>query len=183
MASVGVPHELKLGDALADLPDSRYDRIILNPPYKKMAANDERQGGLPCHSANLYSAFVAVGLSRLAEGGELVAIIPRSWMNGDYFTPFREYALGGFSLDWIHVYGSRTEVFADTDVLQETMLVRFSKRPQSEMVTVTQSAGKGDDVERREFRANDLIDPVTLVVRIAPKDNGSLDGTVASVGL
>ena len=183
MSTVGVPHDLTLGDALTDTPNERYDRIILNPPYKKMAAGDARQSALPCRSANLYAAFVAVGLSRLSDGGELAAIIPRSWMNGDYFAPFRRYALGGFSLDWIHVYGSRTEVFADTDVLQETMLVRFSKRPQSERIVVTQSNGKSDEIERREHAAADLIDPESLVVRIAPEDNRSLFSTVSSVGL
>ncbi|MBQ9001924.1 MAG: Eco57I restriction-modification methylase domain-containing protein [Eggerthellaceae bacterium] len=183
LASVGVPHSLTLGDALTGTPPGPYDRIVLNPPYKKMAADDARQDGLPCHSANLYSAFMAIGLSRLAEDGELVAIVPRSWMNGEYFAPFRKYALGEFSLDRIHVYGSRTEVFADTDVLQDTMLVRFSRQTQSETIVVTQSAGKADAVERREHAACDLIEPETLVVRIAPKENDAIEGTIASEGL
>lgn len=182
LASVGVPHGLTLGDALTDAPVGPFDRIILNPPYKKMAANDVRQGCLPCHSANLYAAFVAIGLSRLADDGELVAIIPRSWMNGEYFVPFRRYVFGGFSLDRIHVYGSRTEIFADTNVLQETMLVRFSRRSQVGTVVVTQSISKGDEIDRREYAASDLIDPETLVVRIAPKNNGKVNGTISSVG-
>lgn len=182
LASVGVPHNLTLGDALTDAPEGPFDRIILNPPYKKMAANDARQGCLPCRSANLYSAFVAIGLSRLADDGELVAIVPRSWMNGEYFAPFRRYVFGGFSLDWVHIYGSRKEVFADTDVLQETMIVRFSRRKQSDVIVVTQSVGKDDEVNRREYAASDLIDPETFVVRIAPKDNGKVTGTISSVG-
>ena len=80
LASVGVPHDLTLGDVLVETPGGPYDRIVLNPPYKKMAASDARQSGLPCHSANLYSAFIAIGLSRLDENGELVAIVPRLWM-------------------------------------------------------------------------------------------------------
>lgn len=182
MTTIGVPHELVLGDALLETPDRLYDRIILNPPYKKMSAKDLRQKSLPCHSANLYSAFMAVGLSRLAENGELVAIVPRSWMNGEYFAPFRRYAFEHFSLDAIHVYGSRTEVFADTDVLQETMLVRFSNRPQSEKVVVAQSQGKGDEVVVSSYRAHELIDPVVHVVRVAPEDN-RVQGTVNSRGL
>ncbi len=183
MTSVGVPHELVLGDVLTETPENRYDRVILNPPYKKMAANDSRQNILPCHSANLYSAFIAVGLSRLAENGELVAIIPRSWMNGEYFAAFRHYALGGFSLDAMHVYGSRTEVFADTGVLQETMLVRFSKRQQAKDIIVTHSVGKGDAVKESKFAACDLIDPSTFVVRVAPEDDRRLAETVMSAGL
>lgn len=183
MASVGVPHDLILGDALVDAPDGLYDRVILNPPYKKMAAGDARQKNLPCHSANLYSAFIAVGLSRLAENGELVAIVPRSWMNGDYFTSFRRYALSFFSLDAIHIYGSRTEVFSDTKVLQETMLVRFSNRRQSEHVKVTRSNGKNDEIVICEYAADELIDPFTYVVRIAPEDVNGPGETILSSGL
>ena len=183
MAAVGVSHDLTLGDALVDTPAATYDRIILNPPYKKMSANDERQKTLPCRSANLYSAFVAVGLSRLKEGGELVAIVPRSWMNGEYFTSFRRYALGGFSLDWIHVYDSRTEVFSDTDVLQEIMLVRFSRRTQTDIVKVTRSAGKDDETKCYEYPAGELVDAETLAVRIAPSEELGIRGTISSVGL
>ena len=183
MTSVGVPHELILGDALTETPNRSYDRVILNPPYKKMGARDPRQASLPCHAANLYSAFISVGLSRLAEEGELVAIVPRSWMNGDYFTPFRRYALGFFSMDAIHIYGSRTEVFEDTNVLQETMLVRFSNRRQCEFVKVTQSRGKKDGVDEVRYASSDLIDPFTLVVRIAPHGESSSLETLGSIGL
>ena len=183
MTSIGIPHELILGDALVDTPRKEYDRVILNPPYKKMPATDERQNLLPCKAANLYSAFMSVGLSRLTQGGELVAIVPRSWMNGDYFTPFRKYALGTFSLDALHVYGSRTEVFSDTKVLQETMLVRFSKRAQTDRIKVSQSTGKRDEIEIREYMHQDLIDPKSLVVRIAPGCSESDLETVSSIGL
>ncbi|WP_172135122.1 Eco57I restriction-modification methylase domain-containing protein [Adlercreutzia sp. ZJ473] len=183
MASVGVPHELTQGDALIATPDAAYDRVILNPPYKKMAANDPRQDALPCKSANLYAAFIAVGLSRLADNGELVAIVPRSWTNGGYFEPFRRYALSSYSLDAIHVYGSRTEVFSDTKVLQETMLVKFSKRKQVEEIEVSQSMGKSDGVTRTRYSSQDLIDPFGLVVRITPQDGSKLEETVCSLGL
>ncbi|WP_206215113.1 methyltransferase [Adlercreutzia sp. ZJ138] len=183
LATIGVPHELFQEDALVGTPDKLYDRIILNPPYKKMAASDIRQSILPCRSANLYSAFMAVGLSRLAAGGELVAIVPRSWMNGDYFRSFREYALGNFSLDAIHVYGSRSEVFSDTKVLQETMLVHFSKRKQIERIVVSQSVDKDGEIVRTSYHPQELIDPKELVVRIAPEDANGLSETIASLGL
>lgn len=183
LATIGVPHELFREDALVGTPNELYDRVILNPPYKKMAAGDIRQSMLPCRSANLYSAFMAVGLSRLAAGGELLAIVPRSWMNGDYFRPFREYALSNFSLDAIHVYGSRSEVFSDTKVLQETMLVRFSNCKQTERIVVSQSAGKDGEIARASHRPQELIDPKGLTVRIAPEDSNGPSETIASLGL
>ena len=183
MAIAGIPYELIQGDALVDTPEAFYDKIILNPPYKKMAANDSRQNSLPCRSANLYSAFMAIGLSRLVEDGELVAIVPRSWMNGGYFEPFRKYAFSFCSLDAVHVYESRAEVFSDTDVLQETIIVKFSKRSQSEQVVVSKSLGKGDEVSYATYAAQDLIDPRSFIVRIAPKDEVGLRETIGSLGL
>lgn len=183
MASISVPHRLINGDAVIDTPKEMYDRIILNPPYKKMSANDPRQSLLPCKSPNLYSAFILTGLSRLADNGELVAIVPRSWMNGEYFESFRRYALCFFSLDSIHVYGSRTDIFSDTKVLQETMIVRFSKRRQADKITVTRSDGKNDEVSGIEYLARDLIDPFSFVVRIAPKDKSEPSDTIGSLGL
>lgn len=174
-----------LGDALlVDAGDGiRYDRIILNPPYGKMASNDPRQDALPAHSANLYSAFMMRGIQQLADGGEMVAIVPRSWTNGDYFAPFRRYALSECSLDALHVYGSRDEVFADTNVLQETMIVRLSKRPQTDTIRVSESAVKGEEPTVAEYGVGDLIVGDNLVVRIAPEEATTLAGTVESVGL
>ena len=183
ISSLNIPYRIFIGDALTDTPTGPYDRIILNPPYRKMKAEDPRQILLPCHSANLYSAFIAIGLSRLSNDGELVAIVPRSWMNGEYFTPFRKYVLDNFSLDAMHIYGSRTEIFADTNVLQETMLVRFSKRPQTTHISVTQSDSKRDINIMNNYAAKELIDSYSRIVRIAPKNNGTLIETINTCGL
>ncbi|MBR3158342.1 MAG: Eco57I restriction-modification methylase domain-containing protein [Atopobiaceae bacterium] len=174
-----------LGDALIAGVNggTRYDRIILNPPYKKMASNDPRQSCLPAHSANLYSAFIMRGVEQLRDGGELVAIVPRSWTNGDYFTPFRRFVLSQCSLDMLHIYGSRDEVFSDTNVLQETMIVRFSKRRQVGKIRVSESVVKGATLVVREYEARDLIVGDKLVVRISPEESTSLGETVESVGL
>ena len=162
------PHRMIVGDALVDTPKAEYDRVILNPPYKKMASDDYRQALLPVHSANLYSAFLAIAISRLSENGECVAIIPRSWMNGDYFTLFRKWVLSQCSLDALHVYDSRTEVFKDTKVLQETMLVRFSKKPQVPVIEVGLSDGKSSQISKSVFAADELITGSDSIIRIAP---------------
>ena len=174
-----------LGDALlVEVGDrTKYDRVILNPPYKKMASDDPRQSHLPAHSANLYSAFIMRGIEQLKDGGELVAIVPRSWTNGDYFTPFRRYALSQCSLDSLHVYGSRDEVFSDTNVLQETMIVRISKRDQIGKIRVSESIVKGTQPVVTEYEAKDLIIGDKLVVRISPEESTNLAETIESVGL
>jgi adenine-specific DNA-methyltransferase len=64
-----------------------YTHAILNPPYKKIHSHSAhrlalRQVGI--ETVNLYSAFVALAVALLVPGGQLVAIIPRSFCNGPY---------------------------------------------------------------------------------------------------
>lgn len=158
-----------------------YDRVILNPPYKKMAADDPRQATLPVKSPNLYTAFLIRAVEALDEGGEVVAIIPRSWMNGEYFLPFRKWLLDCCSLDAIHVYDSRKDVFADTSVLQEIMLVKLSKRQQQAMIRVSHSNSAGEDMKIAEYEARSIIGADDLVISIAPDDMGNT--TFEQVGL
>ena len=70
--------------------EDRFDAAILNPPYMKLGASDPcrkmvgRRHGADC--PNLYAAFLAVGVELLRDGGHLVAITPRSFANGLYFS-------------------------------------------------------------------------------------------------
>ena len=167
-----IPHRVFVEDAIRRDYPSLYDKVILNPPYKKMAADDSRQSLLPVKAANLYSAFVMRAVEALTPGGECVAIIPRSWTNGDYFAAFRTWVLERCSIEWMHIYGSRTEVFADTNVLQETMLIKLKRGAQFPTVKVTESVGKLDDATERVFVANDLIggSDTKYVVRLRPPE-------------
>ncbi len=186
LSQLEIPHRVAVGDALIVPIGPGYDRVILNPPYRKMAAGDVRQAGLPARSPNLYSAFMMVALCALAPGGECVAIVPRSWTNGQYFQQFRAWALSTCSFDAMHVYGSRTEIFSDTNVLQETMLVRFSKRPQAPTVRVSESQVKDGEPVVREYPFDELVDTGgDLAVRVTPAGRGPLDGmaTLKASGL
>lgn len=171
-----IPHRIIVGDALTASVEPGYDRVILNPPYKKMAANDARQSRLPVRSPNLYTAFMMIALRALAPGGECVAIVPRSWTNGQYFQQFRSWAFSRYSLDAMHVYGSRTEIFSDTNVLQETMIVRFSKKPQLSHIRVSESQEKDDESISHEYAFNELVDTENdSSVRVSPTERGFLD--------
>lgn len=73
-----------------------YNCAILNPPYGKINQTSEWRLGLRSlgiETVNLYSAFVAVALGQMEEGGEIVAITPRSFCNGSYYEPFRRLLL------------------------------------------------------------------------------------------
>ncbi len=183
LSSLNIPYELIIGDAFTKTPNKKYDCIILNPPYKKMKADDARQKLLPCNVANLYAAFMLIGLTHLKKYGEMIAIVPRSWTNGQYFNAFRKYIFNNYSLDFMHIYGSRKDIFSDTNVLQETMIVKFSKQRQTHEIFVSYSESKSDNVKLNLYKADELINFNDLTVRVVPKSDKLPFSTIKAVGL
>jgi adenine-specific DNA-methyltransferase len=141
---------------------NQFDVVVMNPPYRKLAARSiERKSlaALGVDSPNLYSTFLAIGTLALIPGGQLVAITPRSFANGPYFAEFRRFLLSQVALDRIHVFDSRSTVFADTKVLQENIVFSARKWLASDGVTLSASRGSTDSVFSREVRYNDIVRP------------------------
>ena len=120
------------------------DYAILNPPYRKINSDSDhrhllRKVGI--ETVNLYSAFVALSILFLKSGGELVAIIPRSFCNGPYFKPFREFLLARTSLVQIHIFTARDKAFKDDSVLQENIIIHLVKDVEQEVVKISSSSG------------------------------------------
>lgn len=70
-----------------------FTHVIMNPPYKKINAGSGHRAALRkagIETSNLYTGFMFLAAERLQDGGEMVAIVPRSFCNGPYFKPFRE---------------------------------------------------------------------------------------------
>lgn len=141
--------EMGTGSSAGKFPLAEgFDIVIMNPPYRKLGAKTgERLAlsakGVDC--SNLYSAFLALGAMNLRPGGQLTAITPRSFANGPYFGNFRRFLLSGVALDKIHVFESRSSVFADADVLQENVILSATRDGLREHVTLSISAGYADD--------------------------------------
>jgi tRNA1(Val) A37 N6-methylase TrmN6 len=119
-----------------------FTHAILNPPYKKINSNSPhrlllRQVGI--ETVNLYSAFVALTVRLMAPGGEIVAIIPRSFCNGPYYRPFRELVLKEAAIRRIHLFDSRSKAFRDDAVLQENVIITLEKGGAQDNVTVSTS--------------------------------------------
>lgn len=93
-----------------------FDRVILNPPYGKMTPVMMQTAGGDIKVTNRYTAFMVLAIEAMRDGGECVAIIPRSWMNGSYFKDFRQWLLSRCSVDAIAVYRSRQDHFKDMDI-------------------------------------------------------------------
>lgn len=121
---------------------NEYTHIIMNPPYKKILADSEHRKALRkvnIETVNLYSGFLALAIQQLKYGGELVAIIPRSFCNGPYYQSLRELILKETAIQHIHLFDSRTSAFADNDVLQENIIIHLIKGKKQKEVQITTS--------------------------------------------
>lgn len=136
----------------------RFDLAILNPPYRKIqtTSRDRRllsQFGIEV--SNLYAGFVALAIKLLNPGGELVAITPRSFCNGPYFRPFREFMLAHASLRSFHLFDTRQEAFRDDAVLQETVItsavIGAAQQPTLHIVTAHSPADELPTVQELAF--------------------------------
>lgn len=119
-----------------------YTHAILNPPYKKINSNSAHRLALrrvDIETVNLYSAFVALAVALAAPGGQIVAIIPRSFCNGPYYRPFRDFILERAAIRHMHLFESRSKAFKDDDVLQENIIIRLERNGQQGRVTISTS--------------------------------------------
>lgn len=124
------------------LEDRGYTHVILNPPYKKINSRSAhrlalRSAGI--ETVNLYSAFVALAVAEATLGGQIVAIIPRSFCNGPYYRPFRDFILERAAIRHMHLFDSRSKAFKDDEVLQENIIIRLERGGQQGTVTVSTS--------------------------------------------
>ncbi len=121
----------------------RFTHSILNPPYKKINTGSNhrlqlRRAGL--ETVNMYSAFVAMAVALMETGGQVVAIIPRSFCNGPYYRPFRDFILDRAALRHMHLFESRKDAFKDDDVLQENIILALERGGEQGEVTVSTSS-------------------------------------------
>ena len=119
-----------------------FTHAILNPPYKKINSNSAHRLALRSvgiETVNLYSAFVALAVAQAAPGGQIVAIIPRSFCNGPYYRPFRGFILERAAIRHVHLFDSRNKAFRDDEVLQENVIIRLECGGQQGPVTITTS--------------------------------------------
>ncbi len=139
-----------------------FNLAILNPPYRKLRGDSverSRLRSVEIETSNLYSAFVWLALKLLKQHGELVAITPRSFMNGSYFRPFRRALSQNLAFRHVHVYDTRNTAFASEDVLQENVIFHGVRNGEHENIKVTTSASPSDTglTER-------IVDPIELIL-------------------
>ncbi len=184
-------------DDLFSAPMDGYDIAILNPPYSKLRSDTSERSLLRTvgiETSNLYSAFVWLAIELLREDGELVAITPRSYMNGSYFRPFRKRLLELMSVRRVHVYESRKKAFSADSVLQENAIIHAVKAQSTSPVSVTTSGGPDDaGIAVRSLDPDHFVDPCDpeAVFHVIPDEMDaqigaamrSLPNTLADIGV
>lgn len=131
---------LKSADNILKGIERDYDNIIINPPYFKIPANSDINhqimDALGFRLPNIYSVFILLSLRLLKPNGSLTALVPRSFFNGAYHKPFREFIKCNYSISSITRYRSRSNLFKRDNVLQENVIIKFTNRPQESHITI-----------------------------------------------
>ena len=148
--------ELEYNGMLGANPNPlKYDMVIGNPPYMKIAKDAPEAKVMPdvCYGApNMYFLFASMGMYNLANDGELTYIVPRSWTSGAYFKRFRQKLLKDGALEHIHLFVSRDKVFEKESVLQETIIIKMRKTPcKPEKVAITTTQSSQDFLDKTTF--------------------------------
>jgi adenine-specific DNA-methyltransferase len=142
--------------------DKYFTHAILNPPYKKINSKSKHRHFLSevgIETVNLYSAFIALSINLLAQGGQLVAIIPRSFCNGTYYKPFRQFLLNNCSIKRIHLFNSRTSAFKDDRILQENIIIYLIKNSANGRVTISTSENSDfAHLKTNEYDYSSIVD-------------------------
>ena len=165
----------------AELSEGMFDLVIMNPPYYKLSKQVRgRLAPEGLDAPNIYAVFLLIGARALRAGGQLVAIIPRSFANGPYFESFRKRFFASMALDRIHQFDSRGSVFADGGVLQETVIFAATKDGSRDSVTITFSHAADDKPTSHTVQYSSVISPsdTTLVVRIPTSESDTANASV-----
>lgn len=138
-----------------------FSHAILNPPYKKIhSASRHRQllRDVGIEVVNLYSAFMALTIKLMCPGGQIVAIIPRSFCNGPYYKPFRDLILSKTAIRHIHLFAARNRAFRDDRVLQENIIILLERGTRQGKVRISTSTDDGfDDIETYSYPFDHIV--------------------------
>jgi adenine-specific DNA-methyltransferase len=148
----------------------RYTHAILNPPYKKINNGSRHRALLRLiglETVNLYTGFVGLCLELLEPGGQLVAIIPRSFCNGPYYKPFRGFMMRRAAIRHLHLFESRNKAFKEDAVLQENVIIFLERGAMQRDITISTSTDDSfQDYAEQKYSFNQIVfsdDPESFI--------------------
>lgn len=141
----------------------KYDYIISNPPYFKLANNDIHT--VSCSriidgQTNIYALFMAICAKLLDENGQMIFITPRSFASGRYFRSFRNFLFRNVHIDLIHLFNTRKDTFSKDEVLQELVIMKLhpAREPSEIIVSFSQGIKDLDKPYQKKYAATDIVD-------------------------
>lgn len=141
----------------------RFDYIISNPPYFKLAKDDVHTrscASIVDGQTNIYALFMAICTKLLENDGQMIFITPRSFASGRYFQSFRNFLFRHVHIDLIHLFNTRKDTFSKDEVLQELVIMRM--HPAGEVKNIIVSFSQGirdlDQPHQKEYPAADIVD-------------------------
>lgn len=149
--------------------DKKFDLIISNPPYFKLNKKDPEATAMDhvVHGQpNIYMLFMAKSADLLKDHGEMVFITPRSFTSGTYFKKFREYLINTVSLNHIHIFNTRRDHFKNENILQETIITKFSKGQSKEITITTSENSTFNDINTLHTSKNFIIENYRNIICI-----------------
>lgn len=169
---------------------------IANPPFFKLnKTTDERarrHGYAVYGQPNVYGLFMAATARLTPANGRWCFIVPRSWMNGQYFKAVRHTILRHLTMDSLHTFESRRDSFEEDAILQETVIAWATGRSIREnglnvLFTHSQGASDLDQALVRSVPVEKVVaDDEHATVTLPSEDRNLLDGwsaTLSTYGL
>jgi len=139
----------------------RYSHAILNPPYKKINSDSKHRQWLRAvglETVNLYTGFLGLVIELLESGGQAVTIIPRSFCNGPYYRPFREFMFRRVAIRHIHLFESRNKAFMADAVLQENVIIYLVRDvPQGDVTISTSTDDTFADYTEQRYAFAEIV--------------------------
>lgn len=141
----------------------RFDYIISNPPYFKLAKDDVHTrscASIVDGQTNIYALFMAICTKLLENDGQMIFITPRSFASGRYFQSFRDFLFRHVHIDLIHLFNTRKDTFSKDEVLQELVIMRM--HPAGEVKNIIVSFSQGirdlDQPHQKDYPAANIVD-------------------------
>ncbi|EPB8193493.1 TPA: methyltransferase [Clostridium perfringens] len=122
-------------DFLESNYNSKYDYIVMNPPFKKINIKNvpEDMVDFVYGQPNLYHLFIKRALDLLEVNGILCVLSPKNYLSGRYTEHLRNYIVDNFSIIKISTFNDRKNIFKN-NITQEICMLHIKKSKEENVV-------------------------------------------------
>lgn len=168
---IKVKYEIRNENFVTAAVDEPYDMIIANPPSELLHADRAEIAAYRevCAGATDLAFLFAVAAARaLAEGGQLVALLPSAYANSAYLEKIRRHLATLGHLERLHLFVAPSKNGAHADSIRKTLVLKFTRSPLAEDATILVSSSPSETSE------DITLLPPFPYGRIVNEENGSL---------